>query len=144
MLTKETHNRKKIDFNIDLSGYSILIADDEKSNFALAKHVLSETHINIDWAKNGQEAVAMTNLNTYDLILMDIRMPGMDGIEATRIIKRANSKIPVIMQTAFAITELNDEAQKAGCNDFIVKPIDLDNFLLLNKTYITKIPKIIE
>jgi CheY-like chemotaxis protein len=77
----------------------------------------------------------------YDLIVMDIKMPYMNGFEATRLIKKTNSKTPIIIQTAFAMAETKNEALNAGCNDLIVKPFDLDNFLFLIKTYISKIPK---
>jgi PAS domain S-box-containing protein len=122
---------RKLNFTVDLSAFSILIADDELSNFALAKHVLLATRINIDWAKNGKEAIDMANVKNYDLILMDIKMPGLDGIEATRNIRKTNTEVPIIVQTAFAIPDIKQAAFDAGCNDFIVKPIDLDDFLML-------------
>lgn len=139
-ILEQTQESRKLNKTIDLSDYSILIADDEESNFMLAKHVLSATKINIDWATNGEEAVAMANQKKYDLILMDIKMPYMNGFEATRLIKKTNSKIPIIIQTAFAMDETKNEALGAGCNDLIVKPFDLNNFLMLVKTYITKLP----
>jgi PAS domain S-box-containing protein len=140
-ISEKTQEGRKLNTSIDLSDYSILIADDEESNFMLAKHVLAPTKINIDWATNGEEAVAMANQKKYDLIVMDIKMPYMNGFEATRLIKKTNSKTPIIIQTAFAMAETKNEALNAGCNDLIVKPFDLDNFLFLIKTYISKIPK---
>ena len=130
-------NRKN-DTNIimdrDLSKYTILIVDEEDSNYQLTKRVLSPSKVATAWAKNGKFAVEMVTTNKYDLILMDIKMPEMDGIEATRLIKQHNVKIPIIVQTAYAMKEVRDEALQAGCDDFIVKPIELDNFLeLVNK-----------
>ncbi|MBI9036457.1 MAG: response regulator [Bacteroidales bacterium] len=67
---------------------------------------------------------------------MDIKMPEMDGIEATRLIKKQNKNIPIIIQTAFAMKEVKDEAIEAGCDGFIVKPIALDDFLELVNQHI--------
>jgi CheY-like chemotaxis protein len=117
--------------DIDLSGYTILIADDEESNYILTKRMLHETKVKTDWAKNGKKAVELAAQKKIDLILMDIKMPDIDGIEATRQIKLANNKIPIIMQTAFAMPHIKDEAIEAGCNDFIVKPLTTNNLMEL-------------
>jgi len=118
----------------DLSNYKILIADDEDSNCVLTKRLLKHTKVKSDWATNGKHAVEMAIAVNYDLILMDIKMPEMDGIEATRKIKKYNKNIPIIMQTAFAMSEVRKEAMEAGCDGFIVKPISIEVFLeLVNK-----------
>ncbi|MBI9069647.1 MAG: PAS domain S-box protein [Salinivirgaceae bacterium] len=120
----------------DLSKYKILIADDEDSNYVLTKRLLKETKVTTDWAMNGKMAVEMAENNNYDLIIMDIKMPDMDGIEATRLIKKHNKNQPIIIQTAFAMTEVKNQAIKAGCDDFIVKPISLEYFLELVKKHL--------
>ena len=68
--------------------------------------------------------------NDFDLIIMDVRMPIMDGITATKEIKRFNSAIPVIVETAYTLYEEEERAKKAGCDDFITKPINRDRLLL--------------
>ncbi|MBI9069669.1 MAG: PAS domain S-box protein [Salinivirgaceae bacterium] len=117
----------------DLSKCTILIADDEESNYALTKRLLKHTKVTTEWAQNGLQAVEMAINNNYDLILMDIKMPEMDGIEASILIKKKKN-VPIIIQTAFAIPEVQDKAMKAGCDGFIVKPISIEIFLdLVNK-----------
>lgn len=125
---------KAVNLKKDLSKYKILIAEDEESNYVLTKRILKPTKVRTDWAKNGKQAVEMVKNNKYDLIIMDIKMPEMDGFEAMQLIKKMNKKIPVIIQTAYAIKEIKEEALEAGCDGFIVKPIDLDDFFeIVNK-----------
>jgi len=134
-LKKEVSSLKRA-IKSDLSAYKILIADDEDSNYVLTKRILKPSKVTTDWAQNGKQAVEMAANNKYDLILMDIKMPEMDGIEATRLIKKHNKNIPIVIQTAFAMKEVKDEAIEAGCNGFIVKPIALDAFLELVRKHI--------
>ena len=121
----------------DLSNYTVLIADDEESNYILTKRMLHKTQVKTEWAINGKKAIEMITQKKYDLVLMDIKMPDMDGIEATRLIKQKHN-IPIIIQTAFAMPHVKDEALKAGCNDFIVKPILFDDLLALMVKQLTK------
>jgi len=128
------NKESNLKLNKDLSKYRILITDDENSNYVLTKRILKPSKVNTDWAQNGKQALEMAKTNSYDLIIMDIKMPEMDGIEATRRIKKINKDIPIIIQTAFAMKETRDEALNAGCDGFMVKPIALDVFMeLVNK-----------
>ncbi|MBI9069831.1 MAG: response regulator [Salinivirgaceae bacterium] len=122
----------------DLSKYKILIADDEDSNYILTKRLLKETGVAADWAINGKFAVDMVTNNNYDLVVMDVKMPDMDGIEATKLIKQYHKNLPIIMQTAFASSEVKTKALDAGCDDFIVKPISLDGFLGMIEKHLIK------
>lgn len=100
----------------------ILVAEDVDSNFLLLKAILKGTY-NLIRAKDGAEAVELFHKQNPDLILMDIKMPIMDGLEATRKIREENTDITIIALTAFAFEADKIEAFKAGCNDFLTKPI---------------------
>ena len=106
------------------SGKIILVAEDEKSNFELVKAILLKTNATINWVKNGKEAVDFCMKNDQiDLVLMDIRMPEMNGYEATRKIKVTKPDLPVISLTAYTMAEDKEKSVASGCNDHISKPI---------------------
>lgn len=114
--------------NINAGNYiwvnkSILIAEDEESNFRFLEMVLMRTQVKIIWAKDGIEAIDLCKKHKPDLILMDIKMPNMDGLEATRIIKNLFPKTPVIIQTAYAMENDEQISYKAGCDAYLSKPI---------------------
>ena len=96
----------------------ILVAEDEDNNYELVKVVLSKRY-RLLRAHNGIEAVTFCEDEHPDLILMDIRMPEMDGLDATRIIKEVNPDVPIIALSAYAFEENIREAQAAGCNGFL-------------------------
>ena len=100
----------------------ILIAEDNDSNYILMTYILKK-YYQFDRARNGQEAVEKTNSEPYDLILMDIKMPVMDGLEATRKIKESHPDLPIIALTANAFDSDRQIAFDAGCNEFLSKPI---------------------
>ncbi len=114
--------------------YNILVAEDEEYNFALVKYIFQKEGHNVLWAKNGEEAVklALTDIE-IDLVLMDIKMPVMDGFEAARLIKEARSELPIMAVTAYAFAEDRQLCLDAGCDEFITKPIDRKE--LLNLSY---------
>jgi CheY-like chemotaxis protein len=114
---------------------TILVAEDEESNFELVRIVLQKRY-NLLRAHNGIEAVTMYEEDKPDLILMDIRMPEMDGLDATRIIKEVNQDVPIIALSAFAFPENIREAKAAGCNDFMAKPFKVEDLIELIKHYI--------
>ncbi len=104
---------------------TILIVDDTKFNFVLLRAHLRKTKANLIWIENGQDAIEFVKKSRdIDLILMDIRMPVLDGIEATKIIKSIAPNIPVIIQTASVMGDAFDEINLSGCDDTIFKPID--------------------
>lgn len=100
----------------------ILVAEDVDSNFILLKNMIGGSYVLL-WAKDGYEAVEMYKRDQPDLILMDIKMPRMDGLEATRIIRSYSKEIPIIALTAYAFEADRERALEAGCNDFVTKPI---------------------
>ena len=104
----------------------ILVAEDDESNFKLIKAIINN-RCDVLWARNGQEM-----LNLYeqhgeqaDVLLMDLKMPLMDGLEATRIIRQSSPDIPIIVQTAYAFYEDQQQAMMAGATEVLVKPITL-------------------
>lgn len=102
----------------------MLVAEDDPIRYALIKESIDrEDIIFFIHAKNGKEAIEKIECNPQiDLVLMDIRMPEMDGHEATRIIKKKHPMIPVIAQTAFASRSDRKKAIDAGCDEYISKP----------------------
>lgn len=108
----------------------ILIAEDDSIAFQYLKAVLSEFPCEIYYAANGQEAVEFCkNNHDVDLILMDIRMPVMDGYQATRKIRQANNPVYIIAQTAFALAGDREKTLEAGCNDYLSKPVNKTELL---------------
>lgn len=101
---------------------TILIAEDTDSNFDLLNAILGRKY-HLVRAKDGMEAVTMYDEVNPDLILMDIKMPNLDGLEATRIIRQLSAEVPIIAQSAYAYEHDRNAAEEAGCNDFISKPI---------------------
>ncbi len=103
----------------------------------LRSRSLSETEINIIYANCGEDALkAFKNTPNIDLILMDIQLPDKDGLQVTKEIRKVNKKIPIIAQTAFAMSEDKNNCIIAGCNDYISKPIILDKLLEMVKCYL--------
>lgn len=115
---------------------TVLIAEDTDMNFVFLMEALKPTGINVMRAHDGKEAIALCEENRFiDLVLMDITMPHIDGFEATRQIK-ANRNIPVIAQTALNIDEAESKSKAAGCDDYILKPIRLNDFLTILAKYL--------
>jgi len=112
-------------FSASLNDRIILIAEDEQMNYFFLQEALSSTGISIIWAKNGLEAVNyVKSNNNIDLVLMDMKMPIMDGYDATIKIKELNPKLIVIAQTAYAMPEEQKKGYQAGCDFYLSKPID--------------------
>ncbi|MEA1982195.1 MAG: response regulator, partial [Campylobacterota bacterium] len=115
--------------NVDvLDGVNILLAEDNKTNQFVVMGLLEDSGVEIEIANNGEEAVALYKANPqkYALILMDLQMPVMDGFEATKIIRELNKKIPIIALTANAMVEDIERTQKAGMQEHVNKPINVD------------------
>ena len=108
----------------DFSGIKILLVEDIEVNREIAMMMLSEFGFTIETAENGREAVEKSK-SLYDLILMDVQMPIMNGYEATREIRQAGNSVPIIAMTANAMPEDIKRAKEAGMNDHISKPLDV-------------------
>ena len=108
----------------DFSGKKILIAEDERTNYLFLEALLKRTNVELIWAETGKAAVeAVKKDNGIDLVLMDIKMPEMNGYEATHEIKKINPNIPIIAQTAYALAGEKEKILSAGCDDYLSKPI---------------------
>jgi two-component system sensor histidine kinase/response regulator len=118
------------------SNKTILIAEDEDSNYRYLEMVLNKTKASILWAKDGIEAINMCKQHEPDLILMDIKMPNMDGLEATRAIKKTHPEIPIIAQTAYAMENDEHLSLEAGCNSYLSKPIKANKLLEVLATFL--------
>ena len=113
----------------------ILIAEDNDSNFVLMSYILKK-YYQFERARNGQEAVEMVDKNQYDIVLMDIKMPIMDGLEATKAIKEKHPNLPIVALTANAFDSDRQLAMEVGCNDFLSKPVSSEECIETIKRYI--------
>lgn len=121
----------------------VLLVEDNDVNQMIAQHLLHHAGLRVDTCQNGEEALTFIQLKQYDLVLMDIQMPVMDGLEATRVIRSYGAEyasLPIIAMTAHATQEHRAESLEAGMNDHITKPIDpiqlyrvMSNYLPLAK-----------
>ncbi len=115
---------------------TLLIVDDNAQNLYLARFLLERSGYEICEAHNGQEAVAVAQTQRPALVLMDIQMPGMDGLEATRQIKAGVAAPLVVALTAKVMAGDREAILAAGCDGYIQKPIDPDSFVSKVETYL--------
>ncbi len=114
---------------------TILVAEDNDSNYLLI-HTLLKKHCHPVRACNGVEAVEKFRELHPDLILMDIKMPKMNGLDATRVIRKFSTEVPIVAVSAFAYESDRQEALQAGCNDFLVKPVSVPALLEVVRKYL--------
>lgn len=116
----------------------ILIAEDEEINVLIARHILGKMGHELISVENGEQAVEKVTGESFHLILMDVEMPVMDGLEATKLIRQSpNGKhTPIIALTAHSLPEKIDEIRKAGMDDVLIKPFEEKNFLPILEKYI--------
>jgi two-component system, cell cycle response regulator DivK len=108
----------------------ILIGEDELFNFRLLEVMLSKTNVKLLHGRTGTETLNLFRENpNVDLILMDIKMPELDGCEVTRKIRKINKSVPIIAQTAFVLDDEHHKSLEAGCNAYITKPISKKDLL---------------
>jgi len=127
---------KKEPTDISKKKLTILIVEDDENSLLYIKSILKNLTANLLNASNGNDAVKLIkeNLN-ISLVLMDIKMPELNGFDATRKIREFNNTVPIIAQTAYAFSENKEEAFKAGCNDYITKPINGKELIKLIQKY---------
>ncbi len=122
---------------------TILIVEDEKTNYTFLSNIIQPTKAHVIWADDGAEAVQYCAENKeIDLVLMDLKMPNMNGIEATKRIRKQNSSLPIIAQTAFAMPTDEANCLEAGCDDFLAKPLRVDDILNKINEYLKEEKKI--
>lgn len=114
---------------------TVLVAEDVDSNYLLLKSLIGK-RCNLLWAKDGDEAVNKFKEYHPDLILMDIKMPRMDGLEATSLIRTYSWEVPIIALTAFAFEADREKAMEVGCNDFLTKPVSQNALEKILEKYI--------
>ncbi|MFO7939256.1 MAG: tetratricopeptide repeat protein [Bacteroidales bacterium] len=133
IITPSVDEKRDYEFN----GKVILVVEDKPMNFYILEEYLKDTKATLQWCKNGKEAVELFQTPAkIDLILMDIQMPVMDGLQAARLIRKDHPAIPIIAQTAYAFAEEEHKCLDAGCNDTLVKPIAMHQLLKKLRTYL--------
>ena len=129
---QEIKDQKAIKFNktkeLDLSNVKVLVVEDNKINQMITKKILTKMELKCDLVDNGEDAVNMVKANKYDIVLMDIHMPGISGIEATKIIRIFNKELTIFALTAVTIEDKMHEFDEAGFTDIIPKPFKQDEF----------------
>lgn len=120
-------------FNINnyvWEGKSILIAEDIMSNYNFLRILLKKSKVNVLWVENGRDAVdTVLNNDTIDLVLLDINLPLLNGYEVVKQIKAKRPDLPVIAQTAYALSGDREKSLEAGCDDYVSKPISISVLL---------------
>ena len=125
---------KEETLNYDFTGKNILVVDDSKLNLRVAQNVLKTFNVNVMTSTSGQECLDLCKTNKYDIILMDIMMPLMNGIETLKRIRIDDKKVPVIALTADAVEGMEEKYLSEGFNDYLSKPIDRNKLgIILNK-----------
>ena len=125
-LEKETEKKK-----YNFKGKKVLLVEDNQINVMVGKQILEKAGLEVDIANDGEEAVKKTKENKYNVILMDIQMPIMDGYNASIEIRKFNTKIPIIALSASVFIEVKNKIQESGMNGFVYKPFEPED--LLNK-----------
>lgn len=129
---EEVKDSKAIQFNenkeLDLSNVKVLVVEDNKINQMITKKILTKMELNCEVVDNGEAAVDMVKTNKYDIVLMDIHMPGISGIEATKIIRTFDKELTIFALTAVTIEDKMHEFDEAGFTDIIPKPFKQEEF----------------
>ena len=115
---------------------TIMVVDDEPDNRSTVKTVLEKNGYEVETAINADDALKKAKKTKFDLILMDISLPVMDGYDATRNIRKSFQSIPIIGLSAHAMSGDDERAKAAGCNDYLTKPVDEDRLLKMLKEYL--------
>lgn len=126
LLEKVTEDNSNVIKTSNWQNFNLLVAEDDDLNYKLIQIALSKSNINILRAKNGEEVLNLLPGKNIQIVLMDIQMPVLDGYETTRRLKILYPDIFVIAQTAFAMADDKEKCIQAGCDDYISKPIDIE------------------
>jgi PAS domain S-box-containing protein len=132
---RQINTQPEVQFN--WNGRKVLIAEDDQISFRFLNELLRKTQVEIIHATNGKNAVDVVKSGEHlDLIIMDIQLPVMDGLQATRLIKTINPDLPVIAQTAYAMAGDNEKIRQAGCDDYVSKPLDASKLMAVMDRYL--------
>ncbi|MEM7297440.1 MAG: ATP-binding protein, partial [Bacteroidota bacterium] len=124
LVVKEAIEREYHKGELLLTGYKVLLVEDNKMNVLIAKRLLEKWEMDVELAKNGKEAIKMAESSTYDIILMDLQMPVMDGYDATQILREKGFKLPILALTASAMFEKTEKMEKVGLDGMVTKPFN--------------------
>ena len=116
----------------------VVIAEDEQINYLFLKAVLKPTKAHIIWTKTGRETIEICTTQKADIVLMDIKMPDLNGLEATIEIKKKLPHLPIIAQTAYVMEEDEEASINAGCDDYISKPIRPENLISIMSKFLDR------
>tara|TARA_B110000902_G_C14069135_1_gene498586 strand:- start:101 stop:838 length:738 start_codon:yes stop_codon:yes gene_type:complete len=120
-------NNLKIKY--DFIGKKVLLVEDNLINIMVGKQILEKAKLSVEVAENGLEAINMVKENRYDIVLMDIQMPVMDGYTAVKEIRKFNKELPIFALSASVFNEVKDKIEDCGMDGFIVKPFDPEDLL---------------
>ncbi len=124
------------DVRINWKELKILVVEDDVKSYEYLREAFEPMGVKIIHSENGKDAIDVClKEKDLDMVLMDIQLPQKNGYDATKAIREFNKKVPIIAQTAFAMTEDRDKAIQAGCNDYIAKPIDIEHLMQMFKRY---------
>ena len=133
-------NNEPLNFQADWSGKTCLLVDDNKDILLYLNRVLSDTHIKTISARSGIEALEIVKSTPgIDLVLLDMQMPEMNGIEATKELRKIRKDIPIIAQTAFIFEDDKDIILEAGCDACLIKPIRKDHLLTVMSSFLKSV-----
>ncbi|MDD2562634.1 MAG: response regulator [Salinivirgaceae bacterium] len=119
------------------TGKTILLVEDDQPSYLFLKYMIESTNAKFLLAKTGGEALSFfTNKAKIDLILLDIKLPDFSGLTVVEEIRKAGSEIPVIAQTAYALTLDREKAIESGCNEYLIKPLHRDALFELMDQYL--------
>jgi len=121
-----------------LAGVRILLAEDNPDIRLSFSSILELAGATVEGVDDGTEAVALATTRVFDVVVMDVWMPGLDGLESTRRIRRAGHTMPILALTADAMTEQRAECLGAGCDDYLSKPIDHEHLIATILTHVSK------
>lgn len=127
--TEENENYKQGDAIHIFENVHILVVDDNRINQKITQKILEKRQFKCSLADDGEQAISLVKENNYDLILMDIHMPKVDGVQATKAIRKFNQEIPIVALTAVELDEMRATIMDSGMNDIILKPYDISQFL---------------
>ncbi len=120
-----------------LEGKNVLIVEDNKINQMITQKMLEKRGISCNIIDNGEDAIEDVKINNYDLILMDVHLPGINGTEATSEIRKFNSQIPIVALTAISLNENREMLLSYGMNEVITKPFEPEHFYTIVTKYLT-------
>ena len=133
-------NLDPTDSSLRLDGARVLLAEDNVDNGEIVVKFLTQAGASVEVARNGAEAVALARSEPYDIILMDVQMPVLDGREATKQLRESGCRLPIVALTAHAMIEEKEKCFSVGCSDFLTKPLDVPLLLETVRKWLPKNP----